>query len=415
MKYLRLVCLVLPSLLNGQTLQSPYSIFGLGEFIFPGLSQNMAMGNVGIGTESNRHINILNPANLTHNQLSSFQVGINGDFRRYSGTEDDYESTSANLRYLALSFPVVSNRWTTAFSLVPLSIVDYSTYSADSLDAGENVVIQNKGDGGVTQLAWGNGFRIFKQLSMGVKAAFIFGSINKNADIFLTGEEVSSVYVVAYNKKTVYSDFLFSASLAYRVQLSDVKYLSFGALYEFPKDVAGSEKQTLGRETIGGIGDPAPILLNENITRKESLPENLGVGVSYGIINKFKIGADMQYRNWSKFNPEKGVLYRNTMDLSAGFEIIPDIASVSSYIKRIVYRAGISYRQLPYRVNNKQINDFGVNFGISFPVNGISSLDTVVKIGSRGATTNNLIRENYIQFVLGATINDKWFIKRRYD
>jgi hypothetical protein len=66
-------------------------------------------------------------------------------------------------------------------------------------------------------------------------------------------------------------------------------------------------------------------------------------------------------------------------------------------------------------VNDTEINDFGINFGASFPTGGYSSMDASFKIGSRGTTDNNLIRENYMQFVIGATINDRWFIKRRYD
>ena len=76
---------------------------------------------------------------------------------------------------------------------------------------------------------------------------------------------------------------------------------------------------------------------------------------------------------------------------------------------------GLSMRQLPYLENNTEINDFGINFGVSFPVSGYSSLDAAFKYGFRGTTDNNLIQERYFQVVIGATINDRWFIKRRYD
>jgi hypothetical protein len=42
-------------------------------------------------------------------------------------------------------------------------------------------------------------------------------------------------------------------------------------------------------------------------------------------------------------------------------------------------------------------------------------MDIGFKYGVRGTLDNELIRENYFQIVLGATINDRWFIKRRYD
>jgi len=37
------------------------------------------------------------------------------------------------------------------------------------------------------------------------------------------------------------------------------------------------------------------------------------------------------------------------------------------------------------------------------------------KIGQLGETNNGLIKETYFKVVLGATINDRWFIKRKYD
>ncbi len=419
MKHIRLTTLVFFSLLaaqlNAQTLQSPYSNYGLGEFLFPGLSHNMAMGEVGIGTPSDWHINLLNPAYLTYNRLSSFQVGISGDLRQFNSADNQNQKASANLRFLTMSFPVVRNRWTTAFALTPLTTVKYNSYSSDSLDYGEQVVSQLLGEGGITQLVWANGFRLFKQLSVGVKAAYVFGSIDQNSNTYLLGDSVSSPYLIALNRKTVYSDFLFSFSLGYKTKLTDTKYLNFGAVYDLSRTVSGLQDQTLERQTLAGAGDPNPTILNEDVNASETLPEKMSLGLSYEVLNKMKVGADIKLQNWSGVNESGITSYRNTTNISAGIEFIPDIKSVNSYLKRINYRVGFSLKQLPYLVNDTEINDFGINFGASFPTGGYSSMDASFKIGSRGTTDNNLIRENYMQFVIGATINDRWFIKRRYD
>ena len=89
--------------------------------------------------------------------------------------------------------------------------------------------------------------------------------------------------------------------------------------------------------------------------------------------------------------------------------------NVSSFWKRAKYSAGFNYHKLPYIVNNQALIDFGINFGASLPVNGYSSLDLAFKWGQLGETTNGLIKETYYKVVLGATINDRWFIKRKYD
>ena len=71
--------------------------------------------------------------------------------------------------------------------------------------------------------------------------------------------------------------------------------------------------------------------------------------------------------------------------------------------------------ETPYVVNDITINDFGINFGASLPVSGFSSIDLAAKFGRLGTTDNGLIKESYYQIVIGATINDRWFIKRKYD
>jgi hypothetical protein len=51
---------------------------------------------------------------------------------------------------------------------------------------------------------------------------------------------------------------------------------------------------------------------------------------------------------------------------------------------------------------------------MSFP-RGISDIDFGVKIGSNGTTENYLIRENYILFQIGLSLNEFAFIKRTFD
>jgi hypothetical protein len=66
-------------------------------------------------------------------------------------------------------------------------------------------------------------------------------------------------------------------------------------------------------------------------------------------------------------------------------------------------------------VAGNQVNDFGVNFGVSLPVGRISTIDFSVKIGNRGSIVKNTIEENYFKIYLGMTFNDNWFIKRKFD
>lgn len=397
----------------GQAINSPYSNNGLGELLYQGLPHNVAMGEVGIAMPTAWHINLQNPALLTANTFSTFQVGINGDFRRYETDLTTGQANGASLRYLAMSFPVVRNRWTAALALLPLSAVKYNTFSQDSVDDNTNGVTQFEGEGGLSQLVWANGIRLYKSLTLGVKASYVFGLIDREYRAFLNSEAFPNNYAVSFLESTTYSDFNFALGISYRVTLGERKYLNLGGTYDMSQTLDGTQDQYLQRLALSGATLQSQTIA-EDVSTQYSLPRAYGLGISYENLNSFKVGLDVVSQDWESVNEGQADL-RNTLKIAAGVEWTPDYQSVNSYLKRTTLRLGFSSKQLPYLVNNTEINDFGINFGASFPVSGYSSMDTAFKFGLRGTTDNNLIREEYFQVVIGATINDRWFIKRRYD
>jgi hypothetical protein len=67
------------------------------------------------------------------------------------------------------------------------------------------------------------------------------------------------------------------------------------------------------------------------------------------------------------------------------------------------------------------LKTFGVSFGAGLPIRKWSSyndqftvMNTSLQFGKRGSGVNN-ITETYIQFSLGISLSDIWFVKRRYD
>jgi hypothetical protein len=50
------------------------------------------------------------------------------------------------------------------------------------------------------------------------------------------------------------------------------------------------------------------------------------------------------------------------------------------------------------------------------PLGGtFSNLNIGVEYGQKGTTKANLVRENYTNVVMSLSLNDKWFVKRKYD
>ena len=64
-------------------------------------------------------------------------------------------------------------------------------------------------------------------------------------------------------------------------------------------------------------------------------------------------------------------------------------------------------------VNNLPINQFSLNLGLGLPIAGLSKANLGLEIGKIG--NDDLIKENYFSLRLGLSLNDVWFIKRKYN
>ena len=67
-------------------------------------------------------------------------------------------------------------------------------------------------------------------------------------------------------------------------------------------------------------------------------------------------------------------------------------------------------------INGSAIDEFGMSFGLGLPVSQFfSNANIGVEFGKRGTTDNNLIEEKFVNLQIGLSLNDRWFVKRRYN
>lgn len=395
---------------------SPYTINGIGDISDMSLSSQFAMGEVGIGSPSFWHINSLNPALLPYNTLTSFQMGLGAESRTVASQSQSQKSGTGGLRYMAFAFPLKTSKWTSSFGFLPYSSVNYNVLANDIVEGTSVPVEYNfKGNGGITQAYFSNGFALGKGITIGVRTSFLFGFVEKETITNLGDADFFAPLASGLYEKTDYRGFKLGGGLAYRKKIAERKYLNLGMVFEKASDLNGNKLVRLERKSGTGNSFAGDTLVN-NEKENFSLPSELGFGLSFEKLNAYTISFDVKRQNWKEFaglengNDE----FRSALQLGLGMELIPDYTNVNSYFKRVRYRFGVNYQQVPYVINGKTINDFGINFGWSLPFNTVSGLDFAFKIGQRGTKSNDLIRERYFKFVLGATINDRWFERRKY-
>jgi hypothetical protein len=146
------------------------------------------------------------------------------------------------------------------------------------------------------------------------------------------------------------------------------------------------------------------------------MPSSFTVGISYGKGARWMIGTEFFYQDWSSFKSvnEDDEGLGEAWRISLGGEYTANPNTVENYLNRITFRAGLNLERYPFFANNKPVNDFGINFGMSLPA-GRSSVDIGFKYGKRGNKNDNILEESYFKIFFGLTFNDQWFIKRKFD
>ena len=208
--------------------------------------------------------------------------------------------------------------------------------------------------------------------------------------------------------------FTLSSGLAYSLELKEKRFLNAGFTYDIQSDLTAKKLKT-GELTRGvGINRISVDTLIDDSRGDIRLPSRLGFGLSYEMLYKFTVGADIHLSNWSDFQDfeQRNASLVDNYTLNVGAEFTPDITSVESYFKRVTYRLGFEYQTTPFEVAEQQLDDFGINFGASFPVKGLSTMNLAFKYGQRGTTDDGLIEENYFRVYFGISFNDRWFQRR---
>ena len=116
--------------------------------------------------------------------------------------------------------------------------------------------------------------------------------------------------------------------------------------------------------------------------------------------------------NWAstKYFGLPPVNIRNSVRTSFGFEAIP-AKDADSFMKRIVYRAGIAYNSTYYEINGVGINEYVLSGGLGLPMGLESQLNIGLQVGIRGSMDNHLQKDTMIRLSVALSASELWFLK----
>lgn len=410
---------------------SPYSFFGIGSLKFKGTVENRSMGGLSIYSDS-IHVNLRNPASyagenlkIWNNESRPVKFTVGGSYSSLdlkTNAESDKTSTTT-FDYFALSVPM--GKFGLGFGLMPYTSVGYKL---ESFDEGY-LSNRYKGEGGLNKAFLGLGYQITKDLSFGLEASYNFGNVQNSAIEFLYDAEGNIVqYQSRENNRSDLSGLNVNLGLSYKTMLSEKLQLITGLTYAPKSDITSRNTRsfstivinsTTGQEFVINTIDADLEAQNLDVTDL-SMPSRLSFGAGIGQPRKWFLGAEYTMQNTSKFsNPIFSIDNATFVDASTiafGGFFTPDYNSFSKYWKRVTYRAGVNFANTGLKINNEDITEFGMSFGVGLPVGGFfSNANMGFEFGKRGTTNQNLIQENFVNFQLSLSLNDRWFQKIKYN
>jgi hypothetical protein len=393
---------------------SPYSIYGLGDIAQPGFTSTGSMGGITTGVRESRQIDYVNPAGASARDSLTFVIDFGGEMRNfYSKTATLNTSyNTANFHHLAVAFPIKQLGIT--FGIAPFSSVGYEVELREQND---NIVANMgdvrylyRGEDGINQLFLNVGFNATKNLSVGVGGRYLFGSISHYYNVlFNSNAYYSNIYSSKVQK---ISDFIPVFGAQYAKPLSDNRHIVLGASWQPQVKLSGTQN-VLSRVSSNSRYDTAYSLSNNSLTL---MPMQLNLGASITSFEKWMLGAELNYQDWSKTKVissagEMGRAY----SLRLGGYYIPNRYDVRYLWKRMTYRGGLRFSQMPPLYNGNTVKDIAVNVGFSMPMRGAGYLNAGVELGQRGATNGGMVQEAYVTFSVGITLFEAWFVKYKYE
>lgn len=406
-------------------MSSPYSRFGIGLLNDQSQGFNRSMAGVGLGVRYGNIVNTMNPASYSAIDSISLilDVGMSASFGKMVQGTKRIAVNNAAFDYAHIGLRL-ARRLGLAVGYMPYSSIGYEFASPEEVIGKSLTTMQPNtqevgysGSGGLSQAYIGLGWRVYKNLSVGVNASFLWGSYyHAVLPVYSDG----GVVVDSYDSSGKVYD---ASPRTYKIDLG----------VQYPVRLTHQDWLNLGLTAGLGHGIPQDLEITEGyntdtISSPFSLPYSVAFGVAWQHKNSLLVAADVHHDFWSKCRQpmetgsgyagiEGG--YRDMTKIAVGAQWTPDPLQ-KQYWKRIRYRAGVSYKTPYLKVNgNDGPSELSLTAGVGLPITNRTNNRSFVNFGlqwlRRSASGTGMISENYLLLNLGLTFNERWFVKYKIE
>jgi len=397
------------------TNSSPYSFFGIGDQAHLKTVEEIGMGQLGGALNSEYQLSFTNPASYGSLNFTTYVFSGGNKMNFLKGAENQ-SSSSAALSYLALGVPISGNQGVVMGIQLNTS-VGYSLVDQTFDDEGNLKMVERYfGNGGTNRAFIGYGYRFPFNLSLGVELDYVFGSLDNNVlnrrnDVQLATRSIRDSKVKGSSVKV---------GAHFAPKISENLRLKIGLSAELESTLRenGNELIYTYFNIEEGTGFPVDTLSNSDYKSSIVSPLKPVISAGIGEDNKWFVGGEYTFQQGLEFSGGyyddiDYYAYDQFSSISVGGFYTPKMNSLK-YFERVTYRAGFNFQKTGLVVNDTSIDEYGISFGVSLPMGlKISNVNLGVELGKRGTEDNDLIEEDFFNFRLSISLNDKWFRQQK--
>lgn len=410
-----MLCLGTALAATGQnSTSSPYSRYGYGTLVDGASAQGRGMGGLSVGLRNNKYTNFGNPATYTAIDSLNFRFEVGASLRSsfYSSGDSKSNDFSGNLERIGFQFPI-KNWMGVAVGIEPYSIVGYNYTDSEktiAINSNDKYLDTYAGKGGINQVMIGLGFKPWSPFSFGCNLKFLFGDITTQSLVSFDNSKYNTFYHSTLQTNTIdVRDFAITFGAQYVIETGEDETLVLGATFD-PKNKLNADANKIF--VTSGI-DTTETKYDEAF----ELPITLGLGASYNLKNKWTFGVDYKLQKWSnaKYFGEK--VFEDRTKLAIGAELLPNNTS-KRYFNRVSYRWGFSTANTYYKVHGDTNRENIASAGFGFPLKrGLNPtvINFTVEYGFTTLSDKDMMSDRFLRFVLNASLNEKWFVRRRLE
>ncbi len=396
------IAITITLVLFSGSLTAGESLFGisdksLGMLAVPYSAPGMGRSYEIASTDTNQ-INYMNYSlwpkiNITSYSVKFYYKAATGK----DGTVNNYFNDAANFGGGHLTIPILKRKLSFGVGLQPISDME-QRYKEETPDGSASSQIVVKG--GLSRVVANISYLVMPSLGVGVGYEYTFGKTSKS----FRYQDSSKTY----SPLDLYYEYrMYGHGVVLSAFYQPVTKLNLGLVYRPATKIDYRVQAATNSDEV-----------DKGVVKTLTIPARLNLGAEYQIQKRWKMGADFKYQNWKTGYLNSGVVvgspFTEYFSIGGGIERIHSNKRFIGLLEKMDLRAGGFFRRLSQTSSGNPVNEYGVSFGFSLPLQRFrSKIDFAGIIGSRGSLDTNEYKEMFYKVGISVSAKEMWFIKLR--